>query len=288
MALTINGERVEDAEIARVREQLAAQGGSGDGPPEWEAKGKDLETFAKDMMIAQVLVRQEAQKQGGESPRGRVNLEMAQLKERHGGEEEFRKHLADAGMTVEQIRKDVELGLRVDSLLDDACAGVVEPTEDEARQYYDDQRDAFSSPEQVRVGHIVKHVEGNILDIQAAHSELKEVLARLEDGESFELLARRHSDCPENGGDLGYFARGAMVPEFEAVVFAMQQGEISGIFQTPYGLHIAKLHDRVPAQARPFDDVKDEVKKTLYSERENAAIDAFTDKLRAQATIEEA
>jgi parvulin-like peptidyl-prolyl isomerase len=79
-----------------------------------------------------------------------------------------------------------------------------------------------------------------------------------------------------------------MVAEFEEVVFALEVGEISGIFQTPYGLHIAKLCDRAPAETRPLEDVIDDVRDTLMTQRENAAIDAYTDRLREQATIEEA
>ena len=78
-----------------------------------------------------------------------------------------------------------------------------------------------------------------------------------------------------------------MVPEFEDVVFAMKEGEVSEVFQSRFGYHIAKVFKRFPAQPRPLEEVADQVKQTLQEQRENAAIDAFTDELRQQATIEE-
>jgi len=286
MAVIVNGERIEDQQIAAVREQFERQGRDG-GIPEWEAKGIDAGAFAKDMVIAQVLVRQEAAQRGPDVCQADVDRELDQIKEQHGGEEPFRQYLSQTGASEEQLRQDLELSLKVDRLLDKVCDGLATPTEEELRQHYEANKEQFREPEQIHVSHIVKHISGNVLDIQAAQTDLKPVLERLKAGADFAALAQQHSDCPENGGELGYFGRGAMVPEFEDVVFALKDGEISGIFQTPFGLHIAKVWDRVPAKSHSFDEVRDEVAQAVAALRENAAIDAYTGTLRAQAAIEE-
>ena len=288
MALIINGERVEDAEIEAVGRQLEGQRVSSVDVPEWEAKGKDLDTFAKDMVIARVLIRQEAKGRKDEILAKTVVRELEHLKRDHGGPEEFQRYLDEAELGEDQVKQEIELGLRIDAVLNEVCEKVPEPSEEEIKAHYEAHKDEFKSPEQVRVAHIVKHVEGTVLDLQAAHAEMKEALQALKHGVSFEVLARRYSDCPERGGDLGYFARGTMVAEFEDVVFALETGAITGIFETPFGLHIAKLYDRVPPKERAFEEAREDLKDTLYNERENAAIDAFTDALRAQAMIEEA
>ena len=287
MALIINGERVEDDAIEQARTQLAQQA-SGGGQPEWEARGTDLDTFAKVMMAAQTLVRQEAKRNGPEIPKKEVERAVNELKKQHGGDDAFRKYLQETGRTEEQVKEDVALSMKVDKLLDGVCADLTEPTDEELQAYYEAHAQDFEVPEQVHAGHIVKHAQGTILDIQAAHNDLKPILKRLKEGGDFEMLASRYSDCPENAGDLGFFSRGAMVPEFEDVVFNLKEGEISDIFQTPFGLHIAKLYARIPAKPRPFEEVREQVLRALSSERENACIDAFTDRLREKATITEA
>ena len=87
--------------------------------------------------------------------------------------------------------------------------------------------------------------------------------------------------------DSGYFARGAIVPEFDEVVFNLETGEISEVFQTPFGYHIAKVYDKVPAKERPYEAVVAHVRQALVDARENAAIDAYTAQLREKAEIRE-
>lgn len=288
MAFIVNGERVEDDFIEQVRNQLAYQHGSGNGVPEWEAMGKDLDTFAKDMVIAQVLIRQEAAKNGPVVSPKELDQEMKRLREEHESKEAYQERLREAGITEKQVRADIEQRMKVDRLLDEVCKEVPEPTEEEMRQHYEENKALFMDPERIRASHIVKHLQGaTILDVQAAHSEMEEIHKALKRGADFATFARRHSHCPENGGDLGYFGRGAMVPEFEDVVFKMEVGEMSDVFQTPFGYHIAKVYDKLPAKERPFEEVVAQVQQALIDARENAAIDAFTARLREKAEIQE-
>ncbi|MCP4644832.1 MAG: hypothetical protein GY851_30600 [bacterium] len=288
MAFNINGETVEDARVDEARQQLGLQHASSTGIPEWEERGMDAAAFAKEMVIAQVLIRQEAVRSGPPVPKKDIDRAYHALRQQHENEDAFLDHLRANGLSEDAVKADIEANMRVDRLLDEICKDVAQPTDDEVRAHYDAHPAAFEMPEQAHAAHIVKHVEGGtILDIQAAHNDLKPVLKRLRDGADFATVAGQFSDCPENGGDLGVFARGAMVPEFERVVFALEEGAISDIFQSPFGLHIAKLYERRPAEPRPFENVCDEVRESLYRARENDAIDTFTGKLKEQATIEE-
>ena len=110
----------------------------------------------------------------------------------------------------------------------------------------------------------------------------------LADGASFEEIADRISDCPGQGGDLGWFPRGQMVEEFENVVFEMQPGDVSDIFLSQFGYHIAKVLERREPQPVPFEQVHDHLAKELLQQRQGEAVDAFVDKLKAAATIAEA
>jgi parvulin-like peptidyl-prolyl isomerase len=240
------------------------------------------------MVIAQVLIRQEAANNGPKVSQKDVDQEMKRIREEHENKEAFQERLREAGTTEKEVRDDIEQRMKVDQLLDEICADVQEPTEEEMLAHYEKSKEQFRDPERIRASHIVKHLQGGtILDAQAAHTEMEEIHKRLREGVSFEALARRHSDCPENAGDLGWFARGAMVPEFEEVVFNLEAGEISEVFHSPFGYHIAKVYDRVPSRERPFEVVREEVKNALKDMRENTAIDAYTAKLREKAEIKE-
>jgi parvulin-like peptidyl-prolyl isomerase len=113
--------------------------------------------------------------------------------------------------------------------------------------------------------------------------------AQLRDGAEFEALARQYSEdktTATEGGDLGFFSRGTLVNSFEEPVFALMPGQISGILETQYGLHIAKVTDRQLAGIRSLDEVRDSIREILTErEREQRQTDHVT-QLRRQATIE--
>ncbi|MCP5109272.1 MAG: peptidylprolyl isomerase, partial [bacterium] len=98
-------------------------------------------------------------------------------------------------------------------------------------------------------------------------------------------LADSISDCPGGGGDLGYFPRGDMVPEFDEVVFAMEPGQTSGIFRTVFGFHIARVYDRKPEGVRRLEEVRDQISASLLKKKQDRALENFLDRLRAKADI---
>ena len=111
---------------------------------------------------------------------------------------------------------------------------------------------------------------------------------RIKAGDSFEAIADELSDCPGSGGDLGWFPRGQMVPEFEAVVFALKPGEISPVFRTSFGFHIAKVHNRAEERLATFEEARPQIERQLLTEKHQKALERLCDYLRARATVEEA
>ncbi|MCX6627586.1 MAG: peptidylprolyl isomerase, partial [Candidatus Solibacter sp.] len=96
-----------------------------------------------------------------------------------------------------------------------------------------------------------------------------------------------YSDCPGRGGDLGYFARGQMVEEFDAVVFSLEPGQCSEIFRTPFGYHIAKVLDRRAECIRPLAEVKADIEALLFEQKKQRRIEQCIDALRAKANIQQ-
>lgn len=277
MAVLVNGERIEtaaiDEEVGRLQphyEEYVREAGADD-----EAGEDQLREWATENLIEQVLVRQAARRAPIEVPPAEIDAAYAES----GGE---------PGEADEQaVKADIELSMRINRLLGERAESVAAPTDEEVREFYEAHRDDLMTGEQVRASHIVKHVETEV-DRAPAYEAIVDVQMRLAGGEAFEALAGEHSDCPENAGQLGTFGRGQMVPAFEDVVFAMQPGEVSDIFQTEYGYHIAKLNERIPSQPVPLEQVAEEIKEELLRQRRQEVIEAFLDELRGKADIQPA
>jgi parvulin-like peptidyl-prolyl isomerase len=115
---------------------------------------------------------------------------------------------------------------------------------------------------------------------------LKAALADLERGDSFTEVVERYSDCKGKGGDLGKFPAGQMVDEFEAAVKALEPGQRSGIFRTPFGFHIAELRGRIPPAPAPFEEIRETLERTLtLMNRHEAFVRAAAD-MRSRAQIQ--
>ncbi|MBN1763915.1 MAG: peptidylprolyl isomerase [Sedimentisphaerales bacterium] len=186
----------------------------------------------------------------------------------------------------QEIKKEIEQNLHVQKLLEKLNAAIPKPSEKEIASYYRDHADQFHLPEMVRVSHIVKHLNPGA-DTRKVYEQMEQVLLELKDNVDFADVARRWSDCPDNGGDLGYFLRGQMVPEFETVVFDLEPGQVSGIFQTSFGLHITKLWEKKPPGARPLKEVRQTIIDHLMQQDQKTALEDYLDLLKEKAVIED-
>lgn len=145
-------------------------------------------------------------------------------------------------------------------------------TDEDAREYYDNNPEMFST-NQVAASHILVEDEALALDLKA----------QLDDGADFAELAVAHSTCPSSaqGGDLGYFGRGQMVPEFENAAFAMEVGDISDPVQTQFGWHIILLTDRID-EAGDFESAKTVIINQLQQEELMAHIESLQESAEIQ------
>ena len=288
MPLFVNGERVEDAVLSREAESLRQrfESLSDDQKKQYGLGPGSLERtaiqWARENVIEQVLLRQKALADARPIDPDQIESSVRQVIERHGGPEKF----AEAGLEEQRVRDDIEARLRVDRLIGSVTSKARNPKPKELADAYRRDKERFRTAETVRAAHIVKHVERGVTAHQAKQAA-DDLYAQLQAGTSFEHLADSESDCPGSGGDLGYFARGKMVQEFEDVVFKLPVGAVSGVFQTVFGFHIAKVLDRQPAGVRPFGEVKDQLQKELMDRRRTKLLEEFVDRLREAASIED-
>ena len=146
-------------------------------------------------------------------------------------------------------------------------------TDADAENYYNENKDQFIKGESVAASHILVDNE----------EKAKEILAKIQDGAvSFEDAARENSSCPssQNGGALGEFTRGQMVPEFDEAAFSMEVGEVRGPVQTQFGFHIIKLTAKNAPEEVPFADIKEQVKGIVLNEKRKKAYESKINQLK--------
>jgi peptidyl-prolyl cis-trans isomerase D len=133
-------------------------------------------------------------------------------------------------------------------------------TPGEVQSSYNQNLQQYQSPEQVRASHILLKTEGK--DEATVRKAAEDLLAQVKGGADFAQLATKHSEdegSAKNGGDLDYFGRGRMVPEFEQAAFSMQPGQVSDLVKTQYGFHIIKVVDKKPGSTRTLEEVRPQI-----------------------------
>jgi peptidyl-prolyl cis-trans isomerase D len=146
----------------------------------------------------------------------------------------------------------------------------VTETDDELRQYYEQHRTEYELPERVTAQHILFRTQGKTpQEVDAIREKARGVLERAKRGEDFAALAKEFSEdgSAADGGNLGSFTRGQMVPEFEQAVFSLGTGAISDLVQTQFGIHIIKANEKVEGRMRPFDELKEAIRPIVETRK---------------------
>jgi len=155
-------------------------------------------------------------------------------------------------------------------LTDDALIETIEVSDADLEAYYKEKKDSLATQEQRRASHILVQVAADADEetVNAARAKAEDLLAKIRDGADFAELAKANSDDPgsaQQGGDLGFFGKGAMVPEFEASVFSLEPGAVSELVKTPFGFHIIKLVEIRGSEIPPLEQVRGELTAELQA-----------------------
>jgi peptidyl-prolyl cis-trans isomerase D len=170
-------------------------------------------------------------------------------------------------------------------------------TENQIKDYYEDRGTQYHKEQEVRARHILFRVKDDAseTDVAKARAEAERVLTEAKQGKDFVELTKKYSQDPtvgENGGDLGFFTRGRMVPEFSEAAFNLKPGEISDLVRSPYGFHIIKVEDVRPEKTTPLNEVREEIETKLKGEKArdiaHQRAREFTDSANAQKDINKA
>lgn len=285
MSLTVNGETVDQSLVDQEFSSIKAYY---EGLAQVSCCERDDEFlgYAKENVIKRVLLGQESATKNLPVLKKEVDAALDKMKEEEGGEAAFYAHTGLSEEGEKLLRKDLAAKIQLDKYLDELCGEDPEPDEGEVRAYYEKHLEDFMTDEEIRASHIFKSLRKSEARDEL-YEELRELRRRAQAGEDFDALAKEHSDKPEEEIDLGFFKRGEHMDEFETIAFSMEIGEVSPIFSTHWGFHLAKLTDRKPPQPRDFDEIKEALREIMLQEHRQEKVQAEATRLKEIATIED-
>lgn len=318
---TINSEHIFLSEFEKVAQSTIEQYKQvAPVSEQTDEKLKELRQKILDQMIDEKLILQEAKKKKIKVGKRELEQGIKQIKSRFSTEEEFRKELIRENLTEVKFQERIEQQLMAMKLIDqEVRAKLTPPAEDEVKALYDkikliidgkelprntteqEKKDLTTLAriikrnysELVRARHILirSSKDDPIKDQTAAKKKIEDIQKRLrsgEKGEDFSELAELYSEdtgSAKRGGDLGYFARGDMVEEFEKAAFALPVGEVSEIVRTEFGYHLIKIDEKKAARKISYDELKNDLSDYLSGKKAEEEYTRWIKNLRQSTTI---
>jgi peptidyl-prolyl cis-trans isomerase C len=180
----------------------------------------------------------------------------------------------DYKLQLQEARKGILTQLAIQDVISSAAS----VDEEEIKEYYQQNKEYFKGEEQVSAKHI-------LVDTLEKAQQVKEEIAS---GLSFEDAARKYSSCPskEQGGSLGSFGRGMMVPEFENAAFEIEEGVVSEPVKTQFGYHLILVEGRTKSQEKPYEEVKELIRSHMVQEKQNSLYIDHVNGLKEKYSIE--
>lgn len=228
-------------------------------------------------MIEERLIIIEGKNLGIDVGKEEIDATIAQIKLNYGTDKDFEKVFINKNIDRAKWRKKIKRKLLIEKIISQAVSSGANITNEEVEEYFNKNRDEFSSDEQVRARQILLEDE-----LEAAKAR-----ERIWSGEKFEDVAKEVSLSPDGkeGGDLGFFSRGVMPPEFDEVVFTLEVDRLSEVVRSTYGYHIFLVEERKAARDLSLDEVKDTIEEILKRDMEEYLYRKWMDELRRKTKI---
>jgi peptidyl-prolyl cis-trans isomerase C len=219
-----------------------------------------------------------------------VNAEIAKIKKQFPDDKAFEAQLKEAGQTPDKLKENIRTMLQQQRWMKSQVK-LADVTEATAKTFYDSNKSEFEQPQTVKASHILFMVPQDASEdvVKQKKDAASQAAERATKGEDFTKLAQELSEEPgakETGGDLGYFTKDRMVPEFADATFSQKINEVSQPVRTQFGWHVIKVTDKKEAGLVPFAEVKDQIVAYLKNNEQRQAVDSVLSKLKGAAKIE--
>ena len=282
---SVNGEPVSLVDIlgsTRNREFQAHAVYSGE---RLEEEIRKIRMKAVDDRIDRILVLEDYRKKPFDLPSQSVEEELDNIAERMGvrSRSEFVRKLRETGTSLEELRKDIEEYIIVQTMIYDRIRIETNITPREVYEYFQANREKFISPEKIELAMIM--LDLNDPDLELKRNAISEKLADSPD--SFAELARMYSIGPDprNGGNLGEIERQRLRPEFAAVMDSFDAGRVYGPIRTVDGVSFLRILSHTPEKKRAFRELSAEIREKIEKERRDEIQKEYLNRLRSKAVI---
>ena len=283
----VNGEAIERWEFDNAVKRIEARAG-GPVPPD---KRDEVLRNVLDQLIAYHLLAQESRARKLDVDEATVDAQMGQIRGSFPTDQAFQQGMAAQGLTLDQVRQQTRTNLLVQRVIDAEVASKVVVNDGEISAFYQQNLERFKQGDTVHASHILIGLSQSPTPEEKSKAKAKAetLLKQVRAGGDFAAMARAESQDPgsaQNGGDLGFFARGQMTPAFEEAAFATRPGAISSLVETPFGFHVVKVHERRPPRTAPLAEVGGQIKQFLEQGRREQKLEQFVDQVKTKSKIE--
>ncbi|MGN0014007.1 MAG: peptidylprolyl isomerase [Candidatus Gastranaerophilaceae bacterium] len=294
------------------------------GNPMFKQMGVDIKAdpngyinlMLKDKVVNELIVKtildNEIEKRNIKVSNEDIDAELKKIIDKVGTKEKFNEILKQSGVSASQFKEDLKQEVRVQKLIN--SFSLVKISDEDAEKFYNSHLSEFKYPDKVKASHILITADENTIrelikskeesknlteqqieekvqqDLAAKKQKAEKLLAEAKkDPSQFAKLAKENSDDPgsaQQGGDLGYFTKDQMVPEFSEAAFSAKPSVVTGIVKSPYGYHIILVKDRIAAGTEPFEKVKEDIKMYLENQEKINVLQKFLTKAQNEAKIE--
>lgn len=289
LAARVNGMEISNEKLEKSFEEYLRENNVNVGAIRYPDRYKAMKRETLDLLIDQLLLWQAAQDSDMVATPAEVSAAFDDMRAQFKSAQNFRDRLAAEGYSEDSYREHLKQLVSASKYLE-SLSGDIGVSDTEVHDFYTRNPDKFQVPEVVRARHILIKLDASRSDEEqrGRRKQIEDILAQARAGADFARLATEHSEdtSAAQGGDLGYFPRGKMVKSFEDAAFGLQPGELSGVVETPFGLHIIKLEERHAPTILPEADARERITGYLTALKREQAVSTGMETLRSSAKIE--
>ena len=286
----VNDDIITTLDLDKEYQMMAREAGKRE--PFSAAEKAKLRKTAIDRLVDRKLVDQKIKELNVRVAEEEVRQSIEEVKKQNNlTQERLVAALAGQGLSFDQYKDQIREQMERIRLMSQEVRSKIQVSLKEVMEYYQANRRQFGEQELYKARDILFKLPKDVTeaDIAKVHARADEVFQLLKKGQSFADLAKKYSDDPNaaaDGGELGTFKKGDLVPEMEDVVLKLKPGEVSDLVSIGGSFHIIKLEKKFLGDIKPFDQVKSEIEDILYKKKSEERFEHWVAELRKSAAIE--